>query len=285
MRSARFRLAALAVATSVPLLLASACDSDAGTDDKGAKGVVTTGAAADGPGRSQSPGPFDPNGSGTAGAKSPSATPKPSSGGGSTGSAGRVLTQDQLSSVVVTRAEMNTGADYSKDVPNPRVLGGKETAERPECQPFVDLMLPGNGTPAPLAAIKAATSADPTPADPMPGRADIVELYAFGPGQAEDLFAKGRTALAACSTITTKDEQGTRTTMAYTRANGPALGDESFAATAQDPEAGASGLLLVRVGSHLVLVSTVDLESTKAIPPNQALARTQVSKLQAAVRS
>jgi histidinol-phosphatase len=137
-----------------------------------------------------------------------------------------VLAKERLAAALLTRSEMNAGNDYEQNVPDPGVLGGTETAVRPDCQPFVDLALPGNGRPAPIAVIKATTTSGAGPSDPMPAGLDVIELYAFGPGQAEALLTKGRQALATCSSITTKDKRGEATTMVYTRAQAPALGGD-----------------------------------------------------------
>ncbi|MYW02248.1 hypothetical protein [Streptomyces sp. SID3343] len=281
MRNPRIRIATVALAASA-LFFASACDSDSDSDGKDPKSGGTSASSA--PSDPPAPGSTGAtNSAGSNGAKTPD-TSKPSPSGASKAS-DRLLTKDQLTAALLTQSEMNTGTDYEQNAPDPSVLGGKETAVRPECQPFVDLALPGNGRPAPVASIRAATTAGTTANDPLSTRLDVIELYAFGPGQAESLLAKGRAALATCSTITTTDENGVRSTMVYNRADGPALGDDSLAATGLIEDGGATGALMVRVGSHLVIVSRTDMEGTKAVLPDLGLVRKQITKLETAARA
>ncbi|WP_331767009.1 hypothetical protein [Embleya sp. NBC_00896] len=265
----RTRLAAGVLAASA-LLFASACnsDSDSASDSTGTLASDSTGP--------QAPGSAKPSDGG-----------KPADAGTSpTKPAGKTLTQDQLAAAVLTETELNTGTDYEKDAPDPKVLGGKETAVRPECQPFVDLALPGNGKTAPAAGIKAGTSRGATTVEnPFPASIDIVELYAFGPGEAASLLTKGRTALATCKDIDTTDEQGPKSTMTYTRADGPKLGDDALAVHGLIEDGGVTSAVIVRVGAHLVIVSKTDLGGSTPVLPDTEVVRKQVTKLEAAVRA
>jgi len=251
---------ALAIAA---LLLASGCGSDSDSDDK------------DGKGDSGSTPPSSP------GVSAPATSP----GGGatSTKAAGKTLSQDELAGALLTGSEMATGTDYEQNVPDASILGGAETAVRPECQPVVDLFLPGNGKPAPGAGIRAATTRG-TEDDPIAGSIDAIELYAFRTGEVETLMARGRAALATCEEIVTKDEKGVESTMTYTVTDSPSVGDESIAVHGLFEGGGATGAVVFRVGTHLGIVSVADLESTTPTLPDGGLVGRQVTKLESAVR-
>lgn len=259
------RAAATGALALAALLLASGCGSDSKNDD----------------------GDDEKGGGGSNPPSSPgvSAPATPSSGGGapSTKAAGKSLSQDGLADALLTEAEMATGTDYERNVPDASILGGTETAVRPECQPVVDLFLPGNGKPAPAAGSRAATTRG-TEEDPIAGSIDSIELYAFTAGEVEQLMTQGRAALATCKEIVTKDEQGVESTMTYTVTDSPAVGDESLAVHGLFEGGGATGAVVFRVGTHLGIVSVTDLEGTTPTLPDGGLVGRQVAKLETAVR-
>ncbi|WP_406286708.1 hypothetical protein [Embleya sp. NBC_00896] len=272
MRKILLRMSTVAIAGSL-LLAATACgrDEEALARKYGptpAAAPETTAAA------SQSPGA-------TPTATAPAATAPPSADPSATGSAPpssaapvstTPLTRDQLASALVTAAEMPQG---TYDTEPTDTAEDRATAQQADCQPLIDLLRPAQGATPPAASAQASV----TVGSPYPTSFTVVELFSFADGGAADLFAKGRDALKTCASITSTDSEGATTTETYSEIQHAQLGDETLAVGMVPQDGGALGMVLVRVGSTLVVVSNAELSGTVPSLSDDAVVVRQVEKL------
>ncbi|OPC82928.1 hypothetical protein B4N89_20080 [Embleya scabrispora] len=194
--------------------------------------------------------------------------------GAGTGTGSDPAAQSRLDAALLTAGEMPAGAyDGSRGEPESR-----ERAQQPSCQPVIDLLRPGQAAGAPIASAQASV----TRGDPNPTGFTVVELFAFTDTGARDLFAQGRQALRGCPSITSIDEDGATETDTYAEIPHAALGDESLAVGMNPGAGGALGMIVVRVGPTIVVVSNADLAAaTPGLPADDLVAR-QIAKLKTA---
>ncbi|WP_439675018.1 hypothetical protein [Embleya sp. MST-111070] len=182
--------------------------------------------------------------------------------------------QSRLDAALLTAGEMPAGAyDGSRGDPESR-----ERAQQPSCQPVIDLLRPGQAATTPIASAQASV----TRGAPNPTGFTVVELFAFTDTGARDLFAQGRQALRGCPSITSIDADGATETDTYAEIPHAALGDESLAVGMSPGAGGALGMIVVRVGPTIVVVSNADLAAaTPGLPADDLVAR-QIAKLRTA---
>ncbi|GCE00954.1 sensor domain-containing protein [Embleya hyalina] len=197
-----------------------------------------------------------------------------SSGPTGAGNGSDPAAQSRLDAALLTAAEMPAGAyDGSRGDPESR-----ERAQQPSCQAVIDLLRPGQAATAPIASAQASV----TRGDPNPTGFTVVELFAFTDAGARDLFAQGRRALRGCPSITSIDADGATETDTYAEIPHAALGDESLAVGMSPGAGGALGMIVVRVGPTIVVVSNADLAAaTPGLPADDLVAR-QIAKLRTA---
>ncbi|MGC0414524.1 hypothetical protein [Embleya sp. AB8] len=180
--------------------------------------------------------------------------------------------QARLDHALLTAAEMPQGTyDATPDDPT----SGRETAQQPACQPLIDLLNPKQANPAPLASAQASVSKG----DPNPTAFTAVELFAFTDAGARDLFAKGRAALKTCSSVTSVDADGTTGTDKYAEIPHAPLGDETLAVGVTIGAGGTAGVIVVRTGTTIVVVSNEDEASPTPSLPADPLVSRQLTKL------
>ncbi|MFI6580353.1 hypothetical protein [Embleya sp. NPDC050493] len=197
--------------------------------------------------------------------------------GNGNGNGSDPASKSRLTAALLTAAEMPAGA-YEVDADGTET---RETAREAGCQPLIDLMRPGQAASAPAASAQASV----TRGDPTPTGFTIIELFSFAGTGAQDLFARGRAALPNCASVTSTDADGATSTDAYAAIPHASLGDESLAIGMTPQAGGALGLIVVRVGPTLVVVSNADLSATKpALPPDDVVVR-QITKLLASSRA
>ncbi|MFE2871098.1 hypothetical protein [Embleya sp. NPDC059259] len=205
-------------------------------------------------------------------------SPAPSGTGNGTGNGNGTdpTAQARLDAALLTAAEMPPGS-YEAGTDGTET---RETARDTNCQALIDLTRPGQAASAPAAAAQAAV----TRGDPTPTGFTIVELFSFAGTGAQDLFTKGRAALANCPSVASTDGDGATSTDKYAAIPHASLGDESLAIGMTPQAGGALGLIVVRVGPTVVVVSNADLSATTPALPADDLVTRQLGKLLASAR-
>ncbi|MYS82486.1 hypothetical protein [Embleya scabrispora] len=198
-------------------------------------------------------------------------SPAPSTNRDTTGNGSDPAAQARLDAALLTAAEMPAGA-YEV---NPDGTETRETVRDAGCRPLIDLTRPGQAASAPAASAQASV----TRGDPTPTGFTIVELFSFAGTGAQDLFAKGRAALPNCTSVTSTDTDGVTSADTYAAIPHASLGDESLAIGMTPQAGGALGLIVVRVGPTIVVVSNADLSATTPGLPADDLVARQITKL------
>ncbi|MET7300108.1 hypothetical protein [Embleya sp. NPDC005575] len=296
MRKIVIRLGTAAIAGTL-LLAATACGRDeealareyasAPTATPETTTAVTPAPAGSAPAGAAPPGAAPPTAASSPGEPPPAQPPTDESaapsgngngngGGNGSGNGSDQAAQSRLDAALLTAAEMPAGA-YEV---NPDGTETRETARDAGCQPLIDLSRPGQAASGPAASAQASV----TRGDPTPTGFTIVELFSFAGTGAQDLFAKGRAALSNCTSVTSTDSDGATSTDAYAAIPHASLGDESLAIGMTPQAGGALGLIVVRVGPTIVVVSNADLSAaTPGLPADDLVAR-QITKLLASSR-
>ncbi|TQF02949.1 hypothetical protein E6W39_12630 [Kitasatospora acidiphila] len=254
------------MAAVAPLALAlTACGPDDTSSSGSASGSTTPAATS---AASQAPTGAAPATSGASGA----------SGAGKTGKA---LTQDQLVKALLTVQDM--GADANRSTLGPAGKQHKSTADKPACQPLVDLTDAANASPAPTGAATGFYYA-------TNGREyQEIQLAQYAPGQAEKAMAAAESALAGCASFktTTPGAPVPKAAVKFSKATYQALGDATVALQAEYDQDGSDhsvmetkAYVFIRTGDTVTMMA----DSALADPglPDQALVKKQLDKLHTA---
>ncbi|MFI6580354.1 hypothetical protein [Embleya sp. NPDC050493] len=259
MRKSLFRPISVAIVGSV-LFAATACGSDDDKKDSGkpAASTTTTGAPAAAP----SPGAVAPSAPAPVSSGAPAATP---------------LTAAQLEKAVLAASDLPQGMYVTRE---PKGTRERVTATSPECQPLTDLFLPRQGATKPVGVAQAGV----TIGAPMPSAMITTELFSYAGTDAETILSTARTALGKCGSLSTKDEEGETSTVKHAEAAHPRLGDDTLATVSTPADGGTGGQIVVRVGSTLIVVRSVEFTGTIPKLPDTALVTKQVEKIVTAAK-
>ncbi|MQS16968.1 hypothetical protein F7Q99_33470 [Streptomyces kaniharaensis] len=226
----------------------------------------------------------DPIPSGSASAtgavsKAPTGAAPATSGPGK--AAAKPLTQDQLVKALLTKKDLD--ADEQRSVVGPPQHEHKQTADKPACQPIVDLDDAGNAAQAPVASATGAYYHGM-------GREYLeIHLTQYAPGQAEKAMAAAESALASCAnfkvTITNMPEP--KHQAKFSKATYQSSGDATLALKAEYHEDGGQNTLIetktyvfVRTGDVITMVADSALADTDM--PDQKWVKQQLDKLKTA---
>ncbi|MDX6354447.1 MAG: hypothetical protein QOF98_1350 [Streptomyces sp.] len=215
------RLAAVAVLPA--LLLAAGCSS--GSSDSDAKSTPTT------------------SSSGSSGSSASSST------GDATASGDAPLTKTQLTSALVTDADV---PGYTVQVSQTTSDDATDTStlatDKPDCQPLADITSSKPKIPR-VAFVGAAFAKVSATASPSATPDEINEMLVAShkPGDAQKVVESVKTALKTCTTFTTTDSSGTKTP--FSVAKGPAVptGDSAVSYVMTDTSDATTGAALVTV--------------------------------------
>ncbi|MEV7022663.1 hypothetical protein [Kitasatospora sp. NPDC093558] len=193
---------------------------------------------------------------------------------------GKALTQDQLVKALLTTADLK--ADAQRSSLGPTRPDHRLTAEKPACQPLLDLVDNGSAaTPAPSATgVYYQTN----------GREfTFVQLTQLGAGQAAKALTAADTALAGCASFTATGAGKAPVKVTFAKATAPAAGEATLTLnatfTADDcakAPCEARGYVVTHTGDVLTLVS----DSALADPglPDVKTVMKQVDKVQTAAK-
>ncbi|MGW2252610.1 hypothetical protein ACWCXH_20775 [Kitasatospora sp. NPDC001660] len=208
--------------------------------------------------------------------------------GGATGAAtgtkapagGRALTQDQLVKALLTAKDLQ--ADEKRSATGKTEPRYKLTADKPACQPLLDLANAGNAATPPPSATGSYYGTN--------GREyTLIQLTQYGAGQAAKALSSAESALGGCASFNAAFGGKAPLRVTFSKATAPAAGDGTLALnanfTADDCDNApceARSYVAVRTGDVLTLVS----DSALADPgmPEQALVKKQLDKVQAAAK-
>ncbi|MYW02294.1 hypothetical protein [Streptomyces sp. SID3343] len=261
MRKMVFRMSTAAIAGSL-LMVATACGGD---EDK--KDSAKPAGSVAGPSTA-------PVVSAPAAPSAPAAAP---SAEASKAASGAALTQAQLQSALLVAAELPQGV-YSTEG---RDAGDRSFAEPASCQALVDLSMPNQGTPKPTAGGQASSIIG----GQMPTTIITTELYSFAGNDAATVLAKGRDALKNCGSVSVVGADGETSVNKYQEIAHAKLGDETLAIGLTPQDGGALGVVIVRSGPTLIMVSNAEPAGTVAALPSDALVTKQIEKVAAAAKS
>ncbi|MDH6143775.1 hypothetical protein P3T35_005810 [Kitasatospora sp. GP30] len=254
---------AFAMAAVAPLALAlTAC----GPDDTGSSGSAS--------------GSTTPAATGAASQAPTGAAPAAPAASGA-GKTGKALTQDQLVKALLTVQDM--GADANRSTLGPAGKQHRSTADKPACQPLVDLTDAGNASPAPTGAATGFYYA-------TNGREyQEIQLAQYAPGQAEKAMAAAESALAGCASFktTTPGAPVPKAAVKFSKGTYQALGDATVALQAEYDQDGSDhsvmetkAYVFIRTGDTVTMMA----DSALADPgmPDQKSVKKQLDKLHTA---
>ncbi|KJS57844.1 hypothetical protein [Streptomyces rubellomurinus] len=233
-----------------------------------------------GPGDDPSPAASSP--ATGAASKAPTGAAPTTSGPGKAAAA-KPLTQDQLVKALLTKKDLD--ADENRSVVGPPQHEHKQTADKPACQPVLDLDDPGNAAQAPAASATGAYYGGN-------GREYVeIHLTQYAPGQAEKAMAAAESALASCAsfkdTMTNMPQPTTRAK--FSKATYDTIGDATLALKAEYHEDGGQNALVetktyvfVRTGDVITMVADSALHDTAM--PDRAQVKQQLDKLNKAAQ-
>ncbi|MDI2127456.1 hypothetical protein [Yinghuangia seranimata] len=213
-----------------------------------------------------------------ASAPAPASAPSVVGAPGQAAEAGASLAPEALPGVRLVQADLPPGWS----------IGEKATdddtgrTERPECQPFADLMTGSGAGVAPTGYGAVGLVAD--------GKEDAlfsISMRTYRPGDAPALFDAARAALAACPDFRARDAQGVTTGYAVAMQDAPDLGDQALRGTIAVSLRGNTFTLpstFVRSGNVVVQFSAFDPGGPEPAAVPDAIVRAQLAKLAAAER-
>jgi hypothetical protein len=255
MRALRGRVLGTVLALPV-LLSAAACGGD---DDKKAESTPTP------------PASVPPSAAPT------SAAPPPSS----PAAGGKSLTVEQLKAAVLTSSDVPRYAiaiTPSEDTP-------PEKAEKPDCQPLMDLFSLQSASVKATAAVEGALKPVDSPAD---AGGTSFAVMAYADGGAAKLVKAGVDAAGGCAQFNATDAEGVKAAYTVAKTDQAKLGDEAvaFKVAMTGGEAPAVlNVVTVRVGDALTSFITASAQGSPEVAPDQAVVTKQVEKLQAAAKA
>ncbi|MER7754142.1 hypothetical protein [Kitasatospora sp. NPDC097643] len=211
------------------------------------------------------------------------ATAAPTSvGTGTAAPAGKALTQDQLVKALLTPKDLD--ADDKRSTTGPAAgAKHKRTADKPACQPLLDLVDTADAaTPPPASALGFYQGSN--------GREyTAIQLSQFAAGQAAKAMASAESALGSCSAFNATSPGQPTVKISFSKATYQAVGDATLAFNEKvsadncdNAPCESLGYVAVRTGD----VVTVIGDSALADPgqPEQATVKKQLDKLRAAAK-
>ncbi|UGQ09835.1 hypothetical protein LO772_23415 [Yinghuangia sp. ASG 101] len=181
------------------------------------------------------------------------------------------LTAEQIKSALVVAADL---PGYEVEVAEEDSEAEPEKADKPECQPILQLVAPDQGH-MPKSAASATAGKPEGEGD---GTVNIVGIGQFDGDQAKQFLDEAKAALAKCTQFASTDTEGGTTT--YTVKEGPQLGfgDQSLVIEYDMGENGKFTVKHVRSGPVLVQAMAVTTEDGDAVVSDD-IVRAQFDKL------
>ncbi|MEU6233254.1 hypothetical protein [Kitasatospora sp. NPDC047058] len=210
------------------------------------------------------------------GTAAPTGTAAPAGTTAPTGKPGPVkaLSNDELTKAMLTKADV-PGTTNSETRP----AGGdsKDVADKPECQPVLDLIDTMNAATKPTAAVEGMFKTG--------SGGVMVVLNQFGAGQGEKAMSSAAAALGSCPSIpsTVPGNGNSKSTMSVSKLSYSTLGDATLAfkvSFATESAAGEYSYVFVRSGDAVINISNVAKGSVPQ--PDQAVVKKQLDLLKAA---
>ncbi|MEE1783821.1 hypothetical protein PUR71_13015 [Streptomyces sp. SP17BM10] len=206
----------------------------------------------------------------------PTGTTAPTATAAPTGNPGpiKTLSSDELTKALLTKADV-PGATTVNSAP----AGGdsKTVADKPACQPVLDLIDAMNAATKPTAAVKAGFKTGAN-------GGVIVQLNQFAAGQGEKALSSAAAALGACSSIpgSVPGNGNEKVTISVSKLSAPTLGDAAlaFKLSFTGESAGEYSYVFVRSGDVVIDIS--NLASGSVPQPDQGMVKKQVEQVKAA---
>ncbi|MFF4734633.1 hypothetical protein ACFY2W_01855 [Streptomyces sp. NPDC001262] len=198
-----------------------------------------------------------------------------------TGAAAKALTQDQLVKALLPVKELQY--DEHRSSLGPTKTEFRFTADKPACQPLLDLSdIRNAATPPPASATGAYYGTN--------GREySVIQLTQFGTGQAAKAMTSAESALGSCAAFKATGSGHAATKVTFSKAAFKAKGDATLGlmATFSSPECGEGvcetrSYVVVRTGDVITLVSNSALKDPGM--PEEGIVDKQLDKLRTAAK-